>query len=881
MTTLITRNFSAGEISPSLYSRCDLTKYQTGLRTCRNFMVKRSGGVQNRPGTSFIGEAKDSSKSVRLIPFIFNTLQTYVLEFGDQYIRFIKDGVYITDSTKIITSITKASQALVTATAHGFSNGDEVEISGVAGMTEVNGRNFKVSDVATNTFKLKLMDGTTYLDSSGFGSAGTGGQADRVYTIASTYLEADLFALKYVQSADVMTIVHPTYLPRELSRSSDTSWSLSNISFAASISPPGGMAVSFSGSGAFSPAYCVTSIAANTYEESIASSIVTATSSPAPTASAPNNIQWTNVGATVVEYNVYKRPNASTAFGFIGIASSGSSPGFNDTGIEPDFSITPPLARNPFGSSNNYPSTVTYFQQRLMFANTNNDPETAFGSQTGLFHNFQTSIPIQDDDAITFNLVGRQVNGVHHLIDIGRLAVMTQVGEWVIEGDQSGILTPSQINPRQHSYNGSLKNLSPIVIDSSALYVQARGTIVRDFNFDFQIDGYRGNDLTIFSSHLFDSYSLLDWTYQKIPHSTIWAVRDDGTLLGLTRIVEQQILGWHRHDFENGLVESVCSVPEGNEDTLYLVINRTIDGSTKRYIEKFNTRQIDDIVDSIFMDSALSYDGRNSDFEINAGHGIQFTGGTTWAYTETFDCEGTGGGEPFTPSSVGKEVHVTGVDENGDPLIIRFTIETFNSTSSVSGRPNRTVPAPMQDTEFLEFSIAVSEVGGLWHLEGEDVSVFGDGFVVANPHNEAYNVITITNGIATLDKAYAVIHVGIPITADIETLDIDSPQGETLSDKKKMVNRVSMYLEKSRGVFIGPKPPLDEESDFLGGLVELKIRSEETMDEPVALTTDVVSVLLRSEWNGNGRIFIRQTDPIPLEINGIMPDGLFPIRSGG
>ena len=150
------------------------------------------------------------------------------------------------------------------------------------------------------------------------------------------------------------------------------------------------------------------------------------------------------------------------------------------------------------------------------------------------------------------------------------------------------------------------------------LFVQARGSIVRDFAFDFLVNGYRGSDLTIFSSHLVEGYTIADWAYAQTPNSIVWMARSDGTLLGLTYIKEQQILGWHRHDFA-GAVENVCVVPEGNEDVLYLVINRTIDGDTVRYIERMNTRTISPtesfagtpgIVDFLGMDCALIYDGR-------------------------------------------------------------------------------------------------------------------------------------------------------------------------------------------------------------------------------------------------------------------------------
>lgn len=852
MSSIIQRSFSSGEIAPSLYSRVDTVKYQTGLRTCKNFMVLRHGGVANRPGTTFVGEVKDSTKTVRLIPFVFNTDQTYVLEFGDQYMRVIRDGAQVLEATQNITGITQANPAVVTIAGHGLSNGQEVFITGVAGMTQVNVRNFKVANVTANTFELQYMNGTN-VNSTGFGAYTSGGTAARVYTISTPYAEADLATLKFVQSADVITIAHPTYAPRNLSRSGHTNWTLSTITFAPSISAP--TSVVNSGTAGSTTLWVVTAVASETFEESIASS--STGSSATPTSGLPITVSWGAVSGAQ-EYNVYKQSNG--VYGFIGVAGSTS---FLDNGITPDTTDTPPIARNPFGSSDNYPSVVNYYQQRLVFANTNNDPEKVWSSRTGQFYNFTTSSPLQDDDAVTFSLAGRQVNSIKNMIDLGNLLMFTASGEWVIQGDSSGILRPTDVNPRQHTYNGS-QDLPPLIINGNALYVQARGSIIRDLTFDYQIDGYKGNDLTIFSSHLFDNYTISDWAYQQIPHSIVWAVRDDGVLLGLTYIKEQQIFGWHRHEFD-GTVENVCVVPEGTEDAVYLTIKRTINGASKRYVERFSSRLVIDVIDNIFMESTLSYDGRN------LGSQTMTLSGSGWTYTDTLTL--TSSTSYFTAADVGNEIHLTG----SDGTLIRFEIKAYSSATVVTGKPNKTVPVSMQAAAITNWAKAVDEVTGLWHLEGKEVSVFADRFVVANPNNESYDTITVTNGVATLDQPYSVIHVGIPYTSDIETLDVDTVQGETVSDKNSIVTKVSLQVESSRGIWIGGKAP-DETVDFLDGLTELKIRNEEGYDDPVALATDKVSVIIRPEWNSNGRVFIRQTDPLPLTVSAITPAGAYPFR---
>jgi hypothetical protein len=528
-----------------------------------------------------------------------------------------------------------------------------------------------------------------------------------------------------------------------------------------------------------------------------------------------------------------------------------------------EFTYTPANSRNPFVGTGNYPSTVTYIQQRLAFANTTNDTEKIFLSRIGKFKNFTRSTPSQDDDAVTFTMAGRQVNSVKNLLDLGRLVVLTEGGEWSVEGDASGVVTPSEINTRQYSYNGS-GDLRPILVDGAAIYQQARGSIIRDLGYKFEVDGYIGNDLTLFSSHLFEKYTLVDWAFQQIPNSVLWAVRSDGVLLGLTFLRNQDVVAWHRHDLD-GFVENVVVVPEGIEDAIYVTVKRTINGQEKRYIEKFATRQINDIVDSKFMDSHLTYDGRNS-----SSTTMTLSGGTTWEYTETLTL--TASASYFSASDVGNSIHLR--DASGGT--IRFSIDGYTSPTVVTGKPHKTVPVTLRSVAVTDWDRAVDVVTGLWHLEGKEVSVFGDGFVVASPNNESYDTVTVTDGKVTLDKAYGVIHIGLPYISDMETLDVDRPQGETIADKDKIVGSVSMYVEDTRGIWVGPKPPTDDSVDPLENLSEVKIRNEEDYDSPVSLTTDVVDVTIKSQWNSNGRVFIRQVDPLPMTILSVNPAGKYP-----
>lgn len=944
MTASRQLSFAAGEITPELYSRVDTTRYASGLKTCRNFLVKKYGGVETRPGTTFAAEVNDSNATVRLLPFIFNSDQTYCLEFGDQYMRVFKNGAQVTETELSIGAITNANPCVLTISGHGYSNGDEVYISDVEGMTELNNRNFKVANVTGTTFSLQTMDGVD-LDSTNYGTytVSTGTTA-KVYQITTPYATADLTSLKVFQSGDTVTITSKSYLQRQLTRTADNNWTLSAYAFTPDISRPNGGSASAGGAGSNTYQYRVTAIDANTGEESLVGREATQTisgatqadpcvititshtfnngdeiyidsvvgmtelngntyivankstntfelndadgnnidstgftayssagtaartfiylaSAAAPSSSAPHTVSWTAVSGAL-EYNIYRAVNE--VYGLVGIAGSNS---FDDIGTTPDTADTPPIERDPFSTSSDYPNVGTYFQQRLVFANTDNNVEKVEMSQVGRYNNFTKRSPTQDDDSISFTVAGRQVNEIRALLPLLKLLIMTSGGEWVAEGDSSGAITPYAINLKPYSYYG-ISDLDPIVSGNNALFVQYGANIVRDLAFDLNVDGYKGSDLTVFSAHLLEGYTIVDWAYQQKPDSIVWMVRSDGVLLGMTYVPEHNVIGWHRHDVD-GTVENVLSIPEGTDFATYLVVKRTVDSRTVRYIERMNDRRVSDIVDFVGMDCSLSYDGRNT----TTSHTMTLSGGTDWDYEESLTL--TSSTFYFTSDDVGRQIHLTGSD--GD--VIRFTIVTGPSpgftTTAVSGVPHKTVPASLRSTATSTWSKAISEVTGAWHLEGKNVSVFGDGFVVANPNNSAYTTVTVTDGTITLSENYAVIHVGLPITCDLETLDIDQINSETLADKGKLINEVTVFVKDSRGYFAGQSLPTTDNS--LDGLIESKVRDNEDYDSPIALQTGKIETKIESSWNDNGRVVLRQTDPIPLTVLAIVPTGYIPI----
>ena len=221
----IQTNFTAGELTPKLAGQVDFKKYNNGVETLENMTVFPQGGAARRSGSRFVCEVKNSANTTRLIPFEFNITQSYCLEFGDQYMRVFKDNGQIVEADKTVSNITQANPAVVTASSHGYSNGDHVYINSVVGMTEVNGRRYTVANVTTNTFEL------SGINSTGYTAYGSGGVAQKVFEIATSYTAAQVFDLKFTQSADVMYIVHPEHEPSKLTRTGHTSWTLAEVDF--------------------------------------------------------------------------------------------------------------------------------------------------------------------------------------------------------------------------------------------------------------------------------------------------------------------------------------------------------------------------------------------------------------------------------------------------------------------------------------------------------------------------------------------------------------------------------------------------------------------------------------------------------------------------
>jgi len=639
VSTIVT-NFQSGELSPRLEGRIDLQKYQSGAQTLENMVVYPQGGATRRPGTYYAGTSKDGGK-VRLINFEFSDEQAYVMEFGANYIRFFKDGGILTEATTDITAITKADPAVVTANAHGLSDGDRVYISGVVGMTELNNREFTVANKTTNTFELSGEDSSSHTTYT------SGGKVGNIVEVTTTYSATDIFELNHVQSADTVYLAHKDHEPAKLTRTTATSFTLADIDF---IDGP----------------WLDENTTDTTMYASAATGSVTITASSSIFTSSDvgrmirfreileiNHDEWAastsySLNDTVrYDGHVYKKSNGGTD-------SSGLTPPVHLTGTEtygdidweyvhdthghvkitaytsgtsvtadvhedqygnstlPDSSVGSANANTrwslgAFNGDQGFPRAVAFYEERLYFAGTEGKPQTIFGSKTADFENMTPGT--NDDDAINVTIASDQVNVIKHMIQGRFLQLLTTSAEFTMSGGTgTQPVTPTNVNVLRETTFGS-SDVRPIRAGSSTILIQKGQEKVKEITFNLDVDGLTGRDLTVLAEHL-GRGGLTDMIWQQEPELILWFVHADGRLIGLSYDPANNTVGWHKHTLGGtATVESITAIPSGAEDQVYLSVKRTIDGSTVRHICYMKTIDFDTIEDAFFVDSGLTYDG--------------------------------------------------------------------------------------------------------------------------------------------------------------------------------------------------------------------------------------------------------------------------------
>jgi hypothetical protein len=443
------------------------------------------------------------------------------------------------------------------------------------------------------------------------------------YEVTTPYLEADLMDLHYVQSADVLTITHPNYAPRELRRLGATNWTLTTISFVSDLTTPAApTVVATVGSGSTTYRYKVAGVSVTGLDESLASPSASCTNNLLTTGNY-NTITWTTTSAAL--YNVYKESNG--LYGYIG-QTDGLT--FKDDNIAPDLGKVPPNISNPFSGAGLYPGAVSYFEQRRCFAGSTNEPQNLRMTRSGTESNMGYSIPTRDDDAINIRVAAREANTIRHIVPLQNLVLLTGSAEWRVTSVNSDAITPTSVSVKPQSFVGA-NNAQPIIVNNNIIYAAARGGHLREMAYNYQAGGYITGDLSLRCPHLFDGLDIVDLAYAKAPFPIVWAVSSNGKLLGVTYVPEQQVGAIHQHDTD-GTFESCCVVAEGTEDALYVVVKRNINGSDTRYVERMAPRLFATQADAFYVDCGATYSGAPA----------TTISGLTWLEGETVNILGDG-----------------------------------------------------------------------------------------------------------------------------------------------------------------------------------------------------------------------------------------------
>lgn len=588
--TLSKSNFTAGELTPRLFGRTDLGRYDNGAQIIQNFLVQPHGGLSRRPGTKFVREVKTSANEVRLIPFQFNVEQAYILEFGNNYFRIYKDGGIV------------------------VSSGNPVEV-------------------------------------------------------ATPYSTSDLAGLKFAQSADIMFLVHPNHAPRKITRTDHTAWTITEVDLqrgpmgdtnlttttltangrtgSVVITASANLFVStdvgrliklhngFAKITVFNGATTVTATVQELQDgrtelapEYTANTISFHEGDPDSTGLEHNDRIEDSAGNFVVQgfqkgmriTSSSTSSNNRSAMLIVdvtdtvitlapGVDLAAEAAGSNKT-LTGDLIADENFQLGAFSPTTGFPRAVAFYEQRLVFGGTASQPQTLFFSQGGDFENFERGTDA--DDGLIYTIGSNEVNVIRYLASGKNLLVGTSGGEFVVRA--SGFdepLKPDNTQIKQQTTYGSA-DIQPMQVGNATLFLQRAKRKLRELVFSNESDSFVAPDMTILAEHITEG-GIKEFAYQQEPDSVAWTVRNDGVLACMTYRREEQVVAWHRHIIggTSAVVENVATIPgDLDEDQVWLVVKRTINGATKRYVEVMTGFDFgSDVTDAFFVDSGLTYSG--------------------------------------------------------------------------------------------------------------------------------------------------------------------------------------------------------------------------------------------------------------------------------
>ena len=659
----ITYAFNSGELSPLMAHRQDQARYGYGLSRMRNFIPALQGPARKRPGLRFVCEISDSSHRAWLVPFVFSQRDAWVLIFGESTVGFVTDHGQVLETAIPVTAMTNASPGVFTRVAHGLLANQEIYVTSLPGTSGIAGRNFRVNTVPTaDTFTLKDLYGTV-LDTTSSGTYGGAGTVQRVYKIVSPYTAANITEsdtncclLSFAQSGDVMDICVPEFQPRQLTRTSSTSWAFT------SLDPDNGPFETVD------PDQTITVYAA----AATGNTTLTASSAIFTTGHVgglfllekklTDIVTAWEVGKSITtgdlrrsQGHYYEALNTATT-GTITPSHTEGARYDGDTGVQwqyrhsgygwgeitafnsstsVDFTVISRIPTQAVGGGNastrwafgswsdayGWPTHVTYFRERKTFAR----DTRLWGSVPADFNNFaqRDGGVVASDSAYDIDIRSGVNDAIQWIIASSDLLVGTEGSEFSVgEISSADPLGPDNIAALSGPGYGS-RRVTPCVVNDAVMYSLPSGRVMRELRFTFETDGYSALNRTAFSEHIARG-QIIQLCYQREADSIVWSNCNNGDLLSMSFEREHDLIAWAKHlvggafgATTNALVESTCVIPspDGTRDELYLIAKMTVNGQTKRYLaylEGHWDEDEDELEDQFYVDFGLTYSGAST-----------------------------------------------------------------------------------------------------------------------------------------------------------------------------------------------------------------------------------------------------------------------------
>jgi hypothetical protein len=591
--------FTRGEISPLAHHRVDLELYLQSAEAVRNWTVMKYGGVRRRPGTRFLGEVKKSWKKTRLIPFVFNvTNQAYQLEFGDGYLRIWRD------------------RGLV--------------LSGGA-----------------------------------------------PFEIASPYLENDLDKIQIAPLNDVVYIACAGYAPRKLSRFADNNWTITLVSFfdgpylplndadnhfwpdsivekdtttlyfdnTSGINGGVGFRASDIGrhfrwqhGGVWSWGRIANIVTPKTIEVFVEESGWVPVADGSLIGHSDNKAPDEQNAGLVSRLHFDPKPRNGTGFRGTDLGrmvrcaqyiSGKITEVLNDESVYAEYmTLQPNRLTQTFQLGafyeGNWPSTVTFFQSRLIWGSTPENPRAIFASKTYFPDRYSpTDVDGNQDErhGFMFDIIAGKADPILWLQDAPRLQLGTASAVRSLGATEAkAAMSPRDVSQELEAHYGAAP-VQPVQTGPSTVFVGRTGRALHDMVKDFTTDALAAPDISVLSEHLLKR-RVKDMAYQAVPDSFLWFIDHSGNLFGLTLERYEKVQGFHAHDV-GGEVESISVIPVEDRDELWMVVKRTINGQTKRYVEVLETpfdSELHSFDDQFYVDCGLTYQGQPANTLGNLGH---------------------------------------------------------------------------------------------------------------------------------------------------------------------------------------------------------------------------------------------------------------------